>query len=159
MLEGTARRRDLAERARAFRAAFPDWRAPWSAETFAEFADDPQILWLEARLRTCSAADVFAGLLLARLIEPEVEILTLFRAPGESPQGVGAALIERLILHFTERKIDQIFLEVSVENVRALRLYERFRFEQVGLRPGYYRTVSGRTQDAVILRYDFSALR
>ncbi len=154
--EGAARMLGLTERVAAFRAAFPDWRRPWRAADFVDFAGDPRVLWLEARLRRRERGDLFAGLLLARRIGDEVEVLTLFRAPNLQQKGVGALLIEQLIHHFTETGIERITLEVGEQNVRALSLYQRFGFVKVGRRPGYYQPCDGPRQDALILSLDFS---
>lgn len=149
-LEGAQRKTHLSACAAAFQAAFPDWRRPWGAEDFAGFAADPRVLWLEAR---CDGA--FVGLLLARAILDEAELLTLFRAPGSRMGPVGSLLIERLILHFKECEIERIILEVDESNIRAVSLYQRFGFVQVGRRRRYYRPLGAAPRDALILLYDF----
>jgi ribosomal-protein-alanine N-acetyltransferase len=44
-----------------------------------------------------------------------------------------------------------LMLEVRPSNDAALRLYKRYGFERIGVRPGYYPAVGGR-EDAVVMR-------
>ena len=152
-LEGAARQVDFALRADGFRAAFADWRAPWSARAFADFAADPRVLWIEARRGV--NGDGFVGLALARVIGDEAELLTIFRSPSVAGRGVGAVLIEQLICHLSEKKIDRLFLEVAENNRRAQSLYRRFGFKTVGERSGYYRRSDGGGCNALTLTLDF----
>ena len=52
-------------------------------------------------------------------------------------QGVGTALMERLIAHAREQKIEIIELQVRSDNARAIRLYEKFGFVKIGHYPGF----------------------
>ena len=52
--------------------------------------------------------------------------------------GLGARLLTDLVRYATEVGCTEVMLEVRVDNARARRLYERFGFEPVGVRPGYY---------------------
>jgi ribosomal-protein-alanine N-acetyltransferase len=44
-----------------------------------------------------------------------------------------------------------LLLEVRPTNEPALRLYQRYGFERIGVRPGYYPALGGR-EDAVVMR-------
>jgi len=52
-------------------------------------------------------------------------------------RGVGTALMERLIAHAREQKIEIIELQVRSDNARAIRLYEKFGFVKIGCYPGF----------------------
>ncbi len=43
----------------------------------------------------------------------------------------------------------ELYLEVRVSNTAAQRLYERYDFEEVGRRPGYY---TSPVEDAIVMR-------
>ena len=150
-LEGGARNVDCQQRADVLRAAFPDWRTPWSARSFEDYATDPRIFWVEAR----SIDDAFAGLAIARCIGDEAELLTIFRTLEMRGRGVGSLLTKSVIEHFKSQQIHRIVLEVAQNNESALALYERFRFKKIGERPGYYLTSDGIRVDAYILSLDF----
>lgn len=53
------------------------------------------------------------------------------------------------ILEFIKPRADTIFLEVRVSNHRAIALYDKIGFNQVGVRPNYYAAAKGR-EDALL---------
>ncbi|MBE6157524.1 MAG: GNAT family N-acetyltransferase [Firmicutes bacterium] len=53
--------------------------------------------------------------------------------------GKGTKLLEFLI----ETVDKSITLEVNKENIPAIKLYKKFNFEEVAIRPGYYNGVDG----------------
>lgn len=76
------------------------------------------------------------GFLLARQIAPgEREILNLAVAPAERRCGVARKLLDAELA----RQKGAWFLEVRESNAAALGLYQRFGFQQVGIREAYYR--------------------
>ena len=68
--------------------------------------------------------------------------------PEYRRKGVATALIERACECAKEHGTDFISLEVRPSNVSALALYEKFGFEEMGLRKNYYRNP---TEDALIM--------
>ena len=64
--------------------------------------------------------------------------------------GYGRRLLNALLVRAEESKVRQVFLEVRPSNQIALNLYHSAGFEQIGIRPSYYRAEEGR-EDAVIL--------
>jgi ribosomal-protein-alanine N-acetyltransferase len=46
-----------------------------------------------------------------------------------------------------------ILLEVRPSNERALQVYERYGYTQIGRRKGYYPAHEGRREDAIVMRY------
>lgn len=53
-------------------------------------------------------------------------------------QGLGQTLLYALLVSAHQRQMEWATLEVRVSNRPALLLYQKFGFEQVGQRPGYY---------------------
>ncbi len=51
--------------------------------------------------------------------------------------GIGTAIMERLIAHAREHRVEIIELQVRSDNVRAIRLYEKFGFVKIGHYPGF----------------------
>ncbi len=79
----------------------------------------------------------------------EAYVQTIAVASRAQGRGVGTTLL-RLLLEEAERRGDRIvLLEVRADNDRAQRLYQRFGFEPVGVRRGYYQPSGA---DAVIMR-------
>lgn len=82
-----------------------------------------------------------AGFILTRTLLDETEILTLAVSPRFQRRGLGRQLIEKIFPK------GQIFLEVSVSNSAARRLYEACGFARAGVRRGYYQDGS----DAIVM--------
>lgn len=93
------------------------------------------------------------GMILMRVAADEAEILTIAVAHAARRGGVARALLCEATIHAANVGAKAIFLEVSVANIAALRLYTHAGFIQVGRRPRYY---SDNT-DALVLRFDVVA--
>ncbi|MEU1042702.1 ribosomal protein S18-alanine N-acetyltransferase [Streptomyces sp. NPDC005551] len=63
--------------------------------------------------------------------------------------GLGARLLSDLLRAATAFECAEVMLECRVDNVRAQRLYERFGFEAIGFRRGYYQPGN---IDALVMR-------
>lgn len=80
------------------------------------------------------------------LVGPESHVITLAVDPAFQGQGVGSRLLARLLTESVEGGARHLTLEVRASNHPARSLYQRFGFEEVGLRKGYYGD-----EDAVIM--------
>src|SRR5690606_41981547 len=63
--------------------------------------------------------------------------------------GLGSRLLTELLRAATEFECTEVMLECRVDNVRAQKLYERFGFEIIGIRRGYYQPGN---VDALVMR-------
>ena len=87
----------------------------------------------------------YAGLM---CIEPIADVQTIAVVPGYEGRGIGSTLLTGLIDEARRRNAADVLLEVRADNPRAQRLYLRFGFEQIHVRPRYYRD----GVDALIMR-------
>ena len=83
-------------------------------------------------------AEPLRGLVLARAGGGEAEILTIGVDPAMRGLGIGRRLLEAAAAAAIAAGAETLFLEVAEDNADALRLYERFGFYLVGVRPAYY---------------------
>lgn len=83
----------------------------------------------------------------------EWHLLNLTVAPAHQGQGHGLRLLEALAQHTRATGAHFLWLEVRPSNLRARALYQRFGFEQIGLRRAYYPDAGGRREDALVLRW------
>ncbi|HTA01043.1 MAG TPA: ribosomal protein S18-alanine N-acetyltransferase [Streptosporangiaceae bacterium] len=90
----------------------------------------------------------YAGLLAAG---GQGDVLTIAVATGRWGQGIGTALLDRLLAEARSRGCTEVFLEVRADNTRAQRLYRWRGFTDVGIRRAYYQP-SG--TDAIVMRLD-----
>ncbi|MEU4088414.1 ribosomal protein S18-alanine N-acetyltransferase [Streptomyces aureus] len=63
--------------------------------------------------------------------------------------GLGGRLLTELLRAATDFDCAEVMLECRVDNVRAQKLYERFGFEPIGFRRGYYQPGN---VDALVMR-------
>ena len=87
----------------------------------------------------------YAGLM---CIEPIADVQTIAVVPEYEGRGIGTTLLTRLIEEARRRHAADLLLEVRADNPRAQQLYRRFGFEQIHVRPRYYRD----GVDALIMR-------
>lgn len=80
----------------------------------------------------------------------EAHILNLCIDEPHQKQGFARLLLEHLIQLARQRRANIVFLEVRPSNPRAIDLYERSGFNEVGVRKGYYDSASGR-EDAIVM--------
>ncbi|WP_052489701.1 ribosomal protein S18-alanine N-acetyltransferase [Streptomyces sp. 150FB] len=69
--------------------------------------------------------------------------------------GLGSRLLTDLLHHATSFECEEVLLEVRVDNTRAQKLYERFGFEPIGFRRGYYQPGN---VDALVMRVDMHGI-
>lgn len=123
-------------------AAFPA-RDAWSADAFA----------LQLGLRGVFALfEQRGGLLLARVMQDEGEILTLAVAAAARRQGIGSALVATAMREAAARGARTLWLEVSAANDAARSLYSKAGFVTAGQRQRYYADGT----DALVLRADLN---
>lgn len=79
------------------------------------------------------------------------DVQTIASARDQWGTGLGAELLSDLLKHATAFECAEILLEVRVDNIRAQKLYERFGFEPIGFRRGYYQPGN---VDALVMRLE-----
>jgi len=78
----------------------------------------------------------------------QADVQTVAVRTDRQGAGLGRTLVGSLLAAAVERGCTEVFLEVAEDNTSARRLYDRFGFERVGVRRGYY----GPGRDALVLR-------
>lgn len=77
------------------------------------------------------------------------DVQTIAVAQGAWGAGLGSRLLTDLLRSATAFECAEVMLEVRIDNVRAQKLYERFGFEAIGFRRGYYQPGN---VDALVMR-------
>ena len=68
----------------------------------------------------------------------DCQITNIVVKKSHRKQGIGSKLLEKLIEIAKETEFDILGLEVNENNVAAIKLYEKYGFEAVGIRKKYY---------------------
>ncbi|WP_103887102.1 ribosomal protein S18-alanine N-acetyltransferase [Actinacidiphila yanglinensis] len=77
------------------------------------------------------------------------DVQTIATARDQWGTGLGSRLLTELLRAATAAECHEVLLEVRVDNPRAQRLYQRFGFEPIGVRRGYYQPGN---VDALVMR-------
>ena len=77
----------------------------------------------------------FAGI---KIIIDEADIMNIVTKKSCRNQGIGTLLLDNLISIAYKLQLSSISLEVNEENMPAIHLYEKFGFENLGIRKNYY---------------------
>ena len=120
----------------------------WTESEFKSFILDKNNLFLLSK-------PIPVGYIKARILQEEIEIVSIFIEKKHRGKGNGKALLNILKTIAKKNKIKKILLEVSIENHAALNLYKSFNFKVVGNRKGYYKK-NGRKIDAYIMMLSLS---
>ena len=88
-----------------------------------------------------------AGFALWRSVLDEAELLLIATDPARRQSGIGTALLNHLMGYAKVAGIVRLHVEVRSDNP-ALHFYEAAKFDQVGVRPHYYRRLDGGPNDA-----------
>lgn len=107
---------------------------PWSESAFRGEMENPNSCFLVAE----EAGEVL-GYLGMQLVLDEGYITNVAVAASRRRQGIGARLMEAAIAIAREERLALLTLEVRVSNRGAIALYERYGFQAVGRRRGFYR--------------------
>ena len=116
--------------------------------------------WSEGIFRDCIKAGytmqvlrldlILIGYGVMQIAADEAHILNLCIDKEYNHRGYARALLERLLDMATRAGANVAFLEARPSNPRAIQLYERAGFNEVGLRKSYYESVDGR-EDAIVM--------
>jgi len=81
----------------------------------------------------------------------EAHLLNLSVVPGWHRAGYGWRTLEWMAQQSRDHGANSMLLEVRPTNLAAQRLYERYGFDRIGTRRGYYPAHGGR-EDALVMR-------
>ncbi len=82
------------------------------------------------------------------LIADEIHVSTIATHPQWRGRGLGELLLLALLLESYEHPATMVTLEVRRSNTVAQELYRKYQFEEVGIRPRYYRDTG---EDALLM--------
>ncbi|MDR1826506.1 MAG: GNAT family N-acetyltransferase [Rickettsiales bacterium] len=83
------------------------------------------------------------GFIVWRVVGDDAEIITIGVRPNARRRGVAIAMIAAMEKELSKKGVSKIFLEVAVDNIAAIKLYEKNAFVRVGRRPKYYDGIDG----------------
>ena len=121
---------------------------PWSEQSVASELRNPLALWLVAL-----EDDAVVGYIGSQSVGEEADMMNVAVHPSCRRQGIARQLVTALVKELSEKGVHSLALEVRQSNDSAIALYAQLDFQQVGLRPNYYRNPK---ENALILRKEWS---
>jgi [ribosomal protein S18]-alanine N-acetyltransferase len=132
-------------------ASFP---TPASEKLYRHELTDNPLAHYQVLLEHTGTTEEVIGFAGFWLIAGEIHISTIAVRPDRRGRGLGEWLLLNLLLLGCDLAPLLVTLEVRRHNRVARNLYAKYRFEEVGVRRGYYRDTD---EDALLLTVDFGA--
>lgn len=126
------------------------FRSPWSRQVFlGELERD----WAYLRVVKDSPRGPVLAFVNFWKVHDEIHILNLATHPEERRKGHAVRLLENVMAEGRRSACRLVTLEVRKSNEPAIRLYRRFGFRPIGIRPNYYPEDN---EDAVVMLADLT---
>lgn len=98
--------------------------------------------------------DKIIGYVVMSIAAGEAHILTLAVHPENQGCGVAKQILDHVLETSRDHGADTIYLEVRPSNTRAVEIYRKAGFNEIGIRKDYYPDVNGR-EDALVMAKTF----
>ena len=121
---------------------------PWSMANFEDSLNSKYEAWI---LRDRNG-DLLGYFLLMAAVD-EAHLLNVAVSAERQGQGLGRLLLNQAVACARGLGMESVLLEVRPSNTRALEIYERYGFKQIGRRKGYYPAADGQREDAIVMRF------
>ncbi len=142
------RETDLDEVMQIEEAAYP---FPWTRGIFRDCMRAGYPMWVQER------DGRLAGYGVLSIAAEEAHVLNLCTAPGNEGHGLGQRMLQSLLRIARGSGAQRVFLEVRPSNPRAINLYDRSGFNEIGRRPRYYPTANHGREDAIVMAMELLA--
>lgn len=118
----------------------------WTFSIFEKELNNPNSKYFVARISNEIVG--FAGIWNSGY---DIHITNIVTKISKRHIGIASKMLEKLIALAKAKNTSSLTLEVDENNVNAIKLYEKYNFQKVGLRKNYY----GQNKNAIIMTYTF----
>jgi len=139
------RLQDVDDVVRLEQAVFPH---PWSRGNFIDSLTAGYDAWV---LR--DAQGTLAGYFLLMAAVDEAHLLDVAVAADRQGTGLGRYLLDKVAACARGLGVASVLLEVRPSNLRALDVYRRYGYAEIGRRRAYYPAHEGKREDAIVMRH------
>jgi ribosomal-protein-alanine N-acetyltransferase len=122
---------------------------PWSRANFVDSLASGYDAWV---LREPGDGPLAGYFLLMHAVD-EAHLLDVAVSGERQGRGLGRYLLDRIAARARAKGMGSILLEVRPSNTRALQVYERYGYTQIGRRKGYYPAHEGQREEAIVMRF------
>ena len=124
---------------------------PWTRGIFRDCMRASYAMWVQERAGTIVGYGVLG------IAADEAHVLNLCTAPGNEGQGLGQRMLQALLRIARGGGAQRVYLEVRPSNPRAITLYDRSGFNEIGRRPRYYPAANHGREDAIVMAMELLA--
>ncbi len=117
---------------------------PWTSKTFRDCLSVGYLCWV------CEHIDQVVAYGILSIGAGEAHVMNICVSPQVQRQGIGKAMMAKLIEVAIENRTQSLMLEVRPTNISALNMYRKMGFNEIGVRKAYYPAINGR-EDALML--------
>ena len=118
---------------------------PWTHGIFRDCLRADYPMWVQEH------GSVIVGYGVLSIAAEEAHVLNLCTAPQCEGQGLGRKMLLALLRIARGSGAQRVFLEVRPSNQRAIELYDRSGFNEIGRRPRYYPAPNNGREDAIVM--------
>lgn len=137
---------DLDEVVAIEQAVYPH---PWSRTNFADSLNQGYQAWV---LRDTTRE--LLGYFLIMAAVDEAHLLNVAVSARWQGQGLGRFLLNQSVACARGLGMESMLLEVRPSNGRALEIYRRYGFIEIGRRKAYYPAANQQREDAIVMRFE-----
>jgi ribosomal-protein-alanine N-acetyltransferase len=120
---------------------------PWTRGNFLDSLYSNYECWV---LREQNG--MLAGYFLVMSAVDEAHLLNITVRRDLHGRGLGLALLDKVVAIARDNAMTSVLLEVRPTNLRALSVYRRYGFVEIGRRKGYYPAANNTREDAIVMR-------
>ena len=121
---------------------------PWSRVNFRDSLDSGYHAWV---LRDLNG--VLLGYFIVMPVVDEAHLLNVAVSAEMQGEGLGRFLLNQAVACARGLGMESVLLEVRPSNTRALEIYRRYGFAEIGRRKNYYPAADAAREDAIVMRY------
>lgn len=120
---------------------------PWTRGNFLDSLYSGYENWVVR-----DASGLIAGYFLLMFVVDEAHLLNVTVRRNMQGRGLGLLQLDRVAAIAREHNMASVLLEVRPSNQRALTIYQRYGFTEIGKRKGYYPAANNTREDAIVMR-------
>jgi ribosomal-protein-alanine N-acetyltransferase len=122
---------------------------PWTRGNFVDSLASGYSAWT---LREDGGAQALLAYFLVMDVAGEAHLLNVSVAAQRQGQGLGRYMLDKVAACARGLDADSVLLEVRPSNTRALAVYQRYGFREIGRRKNYYPAHDGLREEAIVMR-------
>jgi ribosomal-protein-alanine N-acetyltransferase len=121
---------------------------PWTRNNFCDSLASGYDAWV-----LHDQDGTLAGYFLLMEVVDEAHLLDVAVAPERQGTGLGRYVLDKVAARARGMGVLSVLLEVRPSNERALDVYRRYGYVEIGRRRAYYPAFEGKREDAIVMRF------